>query len=149
MRAQVQRVRSARVEVADQIVGEIGPGLLVYVGVAADDTPADAGYIEEKILNLRIFPDDAGKLNRSVLDTRGDLLLVSAFSLCADARKGRRPSFTAAAPPELAEALFSNLVGSIANSGLHVATGRFRQHMHVLSVNDGPICIPLDSRRLF
>lgn len=149
MRALVQRVLSASVTVESQVAGKIGAGLLVYVGVAATDTQEHAAYLESKILNLRVFADAEGKINRSVLDTRGELLLISAFSLYADARKGRRPSFSQAAPPELADQLFSDLVERISASGLRVETGRFRAHMHVASVNDGPICVPLDSSRLF
>ncbi len=149
MRAIVERVNEARVTVDGQVVGEIGRGLLVYVGVAGDDTAEDAKYIREKVAGLRIFTDEAGKMNLSVGDVGGGLLVISAFALQADARKGRRPSFDAAARPELAESLYKLLCEELAGAGLPVARGVFRAHMHVTSVNDGPICILLDSKRVF
>lgn len=149
MRAVVQRVNQASVTVDERVVGEISGGLLVYAAVAVDDGPDDVAYLVDKISNLRIFNDDEGKMNRSVADIGGGVLLISAFALQADARKGRRPSFDAAARPELAEALYTQLADAIAHTGLKVARGVFRAHMHVSSVNDGPICILLDSKRLF
>jgi len=149
MRATVQRVSSARVIVDQQVVGEIGVGLLVYAGVAADDAPDDVQYLVDKIAHLRIFNDDEGKMNRSVGDVGGGVLVISAFALQADARKGRRPSFDAAAPPELANALYERLCDDLAATGLAVARGVFRAAMQVESVNVGPICILLDSKRLF
>lgn len=149
MRAIVERVNQAAVTVDGQTVGATGPGLLVYVGVAQDDTPEDVKYIREKILGLRIFTDDAGKMNLSVGDVGGGLLVISAFALQADARKGRRPSFDAAAGPELADQLYKLLCTELEQSGLAVARGVFRAHMHVNLENDGPICILLDSKRLF
>lgn len=149
MRAIVERVNEASVSVDGQMVGRCGRGLLVYVGVALDDTPEDVKYIREKIVGLRIFTDDAGKMNLSVGDVGGGLLVISAFALQADARKGRRPSFDAAAGPELAEALYKQLCQELEATGLPVARGVFRAHMHVNVENDGPICILLDSKRLF
>jgi D-tyrosyl-tRNA(Tyr) deacylase len=149
MRAIVERVSDAKVTVDDQVVGQTGRGLLVYVGVAADDTPEDVKYICEKVVGLRIFRDDAGKMNLSVADIGGGLLVISAFALQADARKGRRPSFDAAAGPELAETLYKLLCEELEKTGLPVARGVFRAHMHVAADNDGPICILLDSKRLF
>jgi D-tyrosyl-tRNA(Tyr) deacylase len=149
MRAQVQRVASASVRVDGEVVGAIGAGLLAYVGVAPDDGDADVAYIADKIVHLRIFPDDEGRMNRSVIDAGGDILVVSAFSLYADARHGRRPAFTAAAPPEIASAQIERVIDRIRQAGVRVETGRFRAMMHVESINDGPLCIPLDSRRQF
>jgi D-tyrosyl-tRNA(Tyr) deacylase len=149
MRAIVERVNEAGVTVDGQTVGSTGRGLLVYIGVALDDTPEDVKYIREKLTGLRIFTDSAGKMNLSVNDVGGGLLVISAFALQADARKGRRPSFDAAAGPELAESLYKRLCDELAATGLPVARGVFRAHMHVTAVNDGPICILLDSKRLF
>jgi D-tyrosyl-tRNA(Tyr) deacylase len=149
MRAAVQRVRRATVIVDGQTVAETGSGLLVYLGCATGDTEEDARYIAGKVAGLRVFTDEAGKLNRSVIDVGGDILLVSAFTLQADARKGRRPSFDPAAPPEQAEPLCNAVVAHLRAGGLRVETGRFRAHMLVDAVNDGPICILLDSTRLF
>ena len=147
MRALVQRVREACVIVDDATVGEVGPGLLVYAAAAPDDGDADVRYIAEKVAHLRIFPDDDGKMNRSVVDTGGGVLLVSAFTLQADARKGRRPSFDASASGDVAAPLIEQLVEAIRAQGLEVATGRFGAYMHVHSVNDGPITMLLDSTR--
>jgi D-tyrosyl-tRNA(Tyr) deacylase len=149
MRATVQRIANAKVIVEGRVAGEIGHGLLVYVGVAADDSTDDVGYLVDKIAHLRIFNDDEGKMNRSVADVGGGVLVISAFALQADARKGRRPSFDAAAPPEQANALYEKLCESLAAAGLTVARGVFRAAMLVESVNVGPICILLDSKRLF
>jgi len=149
MRATVQRVSSARVIVEGSVTGEIGQGLLVYVGVAADDAPDDVLYLVDKIAHLRIFNDDECKMNRSVVDVGGGVLVISAFALQGDARKGRRPSFDAAAAPEPANALYERLCESLAAAGLAVARGVFRAAMLVESVNVGPICILLDSKRLF
>ena len=149
MRATVQRVSQASVTVEGQITGEIGQGLLVYVGVANDDDAADVQYLVDKIANLRIFVDDQGKMNRSVIDIAGGVLVISAFALQADARKGRRPSFDAAARPELANSLYEQLCDELAAAGLTVARGVFRAHMDVASINDGPITILLDSKRMF
>lgn len=145
MRACVQRVSRASVTVDGQVSGEIGPGLLVLLGVAVGDTPAAAVQLAEKIAGLRIFDDDAGKMNRSVADVGGSVLVVSQFTLLGDARKGRRPSYTAAAPPELAEELYEFFAALVRERGIPVATGRFRQHMEVSLVNSGPVTLLLDT----
>ena len=142
----LQRVGQASVTVDGEEVGRIGQGLVVLLGVAVGDTEKDAQYLIPKIVNLRIFTDARGKFNLSALDVRGELLLVSQFTLLADARKGRRPSFVEAAPPQQAESLFNYAVGLARESGLKVATGRFQQHMQVEILNDGPVTIMLDSR---
>lgn len=149
MRATVQRVHEAQVVVDGEVVGAIATGLLVYVGVAHDDGPADVRYLAEKISGLRIFTDNNGKMNLDVREVAGSVLVISAFALQADARKGRRPSFDAAAPPEHANTLYEQLCDTLAESGLQVARGVFRAHMEVSSVNNGPICILLDSKRVF
>lgn len=149
MRAVVQRVSQAHVTADADVVGRTGPGLLVYAAAAPDDGDADLAYIAEKVAHLRIFPDAEGKMNRSVIDVGGAVLLVSAFTVQADARKGRRPSFDASAAGELAEPLITKLVDAVRGYGVLVQTGRFAAHMHVESVNDGPICVLLDSRRTF
>jgi D-tyrosyl-tRNA(Tyr) deacylase len=146
VKALVQRVSKASVSVAGEEVGMIGRGLVVFLGVAGGDTERDAQYLMQKIINLRIFADAAEKFNLSSLDINGELLLVSQFTLLADTRKGRRPSFVEAAPPEQAEALFNYAVGLARDSGLKVATGRFQQSMQVEIHNDGPVTIMLDSR---
>jgi D-tyrosyl-tRNA(Tyr) deacylase len=149
VRACVQRVTQANVIVDGQVVGEIGRGLLVLLGVTQDDTPRDVEYLAEKITGLRIFGDDEGKMNRSLLDVGGAMLVVSQFTLLGDCRKGRRPSFIAAAPPELAEQLYEQFVAAVERLGARVATGRFRAHMDVGLVNDGPVTLLLDSRKEF
>lgn len=149
MRAVVQRVSSAQVTVAGAVVGAIENGLLVYAAAAADDGPGDVAYIAEKVAHLRIFRDDADKMNRSVCDVAGKLLVVSAFTVHADARKGRRPSFDSSACGEAAAPLIEQLVAALRGYALTVATGRFGAHMDVAAVNDGPICVLLDSRRTF
>ena len=149
MKALLQRVTRASVSVSGMVVGEIGWGLVVLLGVAQGDTKRDAQYLVEKTVNLRIFPDEAGKFNRSALDTKGELLVVSQFTLLADTKKGRRPSFVDAAPPIQAEELFEKFVAEARATGLKVATGRFQQHMLVEIHNDGPVTILLDSRDKF
>jgi len=149
VKALVQRVGKASVSVAGEEVGRIGRGLVVFLGVAGGDTERDAQYLMQKIINLRIFADAAEKFNLSSLDISGELLLVSQFTILADTRKGRRPSFVEAAPPEQAEALFNYAVGLARDSGLKVATGRFQQSMQVEIHNDGPVTIMLDSRDKF
>ena len=149
MRAVIQRVSEARVEVEGRVIGSIGRGLLVYLGVGREDTEADAAFLADKLVNLRIFPDEAGKMNRSVLDLGGEVLLVSNFTLQGDCRKGRRPGFDAAADPTLAEPLYEKVAELIARADLAVAKGSFGAHMHVISINDGPVTFLLDSKRLF
>jgi D-aminoacyl-tRNA deacylase len=152
MRAVVQRVTRASVEVGGRIVAQIGRGLLVFVGVEQGDGPADVQYIAGKIRELRVFedPTEASRhLNRSVQDVDGAVLLVSQFTLAADCRKGRRPSFDNAAPPAVARPLYENVVRELQASGVHVGTGEFQATMQVALVNDGPVTLLLDSRRNF
>ena len=149
MRAVVQRVLSAGVSVEQQSIARIGAGLLVFVGVARNDGPDDVQYLASKVRGLRIFPDDDGRMNRSVVDTGGEVLVVSQFTLIGDCRKGRRPAFDDAALPALAEALYQDVVRVLRESGLTVGTGQFQAHMTVDLVNDGPVTMLLDSRRLF
>jgi D-tyrosyl-tRNA(Tyr) deacylase len=149
VRAVVQRVSQAGVTVAGEVVARIGHGLLVYAAATPDDSADDVRYTAEKLAHLRIFPDEAGKMNLDVTQVKGDVLLVSAFTVYADARKGRRPSFDASASGEVAEPLVSALARALRGFGLTVESGRFGAHMLVESVNDGPICILLDSRRTF
>ena len=146
MKALVQRVGYARVKVAGETVGEIGAGLLILLGVGADDTEKEAAFVADKCANLRIFEDDAGKMNRSLIDTGGAALVISQFTLYGDASHGRRPSFSAAAPPELAEPLYLKFVELMKNAGVPVATGRFRAEMAVELCNDGPVTIMVESR---
>jgi D-tyrosyl-tRNA(Tyr) deacylase len=146
VKALLQRVTSASVSVAGEVVGRIARGLVVFAGVANGDTEKDAQYLAQKIVNLRIFADQQEKFNLSALDIEGEILLVSQFTLLADTRKGRRPSFTDAAPPAQAEKLFQQFVGEVKATGLKVATGRFQQYMQVEIHNDGPVTIMLDSR---
>jgi D-tyrosyl-tRNA(Tyr) deacylase len=132
------------------VVGSIGPGLLVFVGVAGNDGPADARYIAMKVRELRVFEDDEGKMNRSVVETRGSVLVVSQFTLCGDCRKGRRPSFDSAAPPAVAKSLYEDVVRQIGEAGsVDVSTGAFQARMQVELLNDGPVTLLLDSRRQF
>ena len=149
MKALIQRVTGAKVSIAGEEVGRIGRGLVVFVGVAGGDTEKDIDYLVQKTVQLRIFSDVAGKFNLSALDIKGELLLVSQFTLLADTRKGRRPSFTQAAPPNEAEKLFDQFVKQAHATGLKVATGRFAQYMQVEIYNDGPVTISLDSREKF
>jgi D-aminoacyl-tRNA deacylase len=149
MRAVVQRVTSSSVEVENKIVGEIGPGLLVLLAVARDDEIVDADYLAEKIINLRIFADDEGKMNRSLLEMAGAMLAVSQFTLFGDARKGRRPSYIEAAEPQKANSLYQRFVERVRAHGVNVETGVFQATMKVSLVNDGPVTILLDSRKLF
>ena len=146
MKALLQRVTRASVTINGDVVGEIGPGLVVLIGVAREDTDGDAAYLADKIVNLRIFADEASKFNLSAMDTGAEILIVSQFTLLADVRKGRRPNFEAAAPPEQAEALVRLFIKLISNTGLKVEAGRFQQHMLVEIHNDGPVTIALDSR---
>lgn len=149
MRAVVQRVRQASVQVAGEMVGEIGPGLLVLLGVGRNDRERDAAYLADKIINLRVFADEADKMNLSVRETGGAILVVSQFTLHGDCRKGRRPSYNDAAPPPLAENLYENFVTTLRALGAKVATGRFQARMEVKLLNDGPVTILLDSEKFF
>ena len=146
MRALLQRVTEARVTVDGAVTGEIGAGLLVLLGVSKPDTEADAEFMAQKVLNLRIFEDEQGKMNRSVLETGGGLLVVSQFTLYGDCRKGRRPSFDDAAPAAQAKALYEHFVEAARRSGLRVETGIFQAHMVVTLTNDGPVTLLVESR---
>ena len=149
MRAVVQRVTKGRVRVEGETVGEIGPGFVVLLGIGREDTRADVQYLAEKVVNLRVFEDEEGKMNLSLLDVGGEILAISQFTLYGDCRKGRRPSFTAAAPPEEARALYEGFVQEVAGYGLRVATGQFQAHMLVEIHNDGPVTLLLDSKKEF
>jgi D-tyrosyl-tRNA(Tyr) deacylase len=149
VRAVVQRVASASVSVDGEIEARIGSGLVVLLGVGVEDTEQDAAQLAEKVLNLRVFPDDSGQMNRSVKDEGGAVLVVSQFTLYGDARRGRRPSYIEAAPPDEANRLYQHFVERLRPSGLEVATGVFRAMMDVALVNRGPVTILLDSRKLF
>jgi D-tyrosyl-tRNA(Tyr) deacylase len=149
MRAVVTRVASAEVRVNGNVVGSIGRGLLVLAGVEKDDTPVDAGFVASKVKGLRVFEDSEGKMNLSVEDVGGGVLAVSQFTLLGDCRKGRRPSFVQAGEPGSAKELFEELVRRLQESGLTVETGEFGAHMEVESVNDGPVTLLLDSRKVF
>src|SRR5216110_1229503 len=145
MRAVVQRVTGASVTIDAQVVGQIGRGLVVLLGVEQDDTDADSQQLADKTIQLRIFDDAEGKMNLSLADLRGAILVVSQFTLLGDCRKGRRPSFIQAAPPELAERLYETFVAAVGVQGIAVATGKFRAMMQVELVNDGPVTILIDS----
>ena len=149
MRAVVQRVTRASVKVGDEVTGQIAAGLLVLLGVAADDSEADADYLADKVAGLRVFEDADGKMNRALADTGGAVLAVSQFTLFGDVRRGKRPSFDAAARPEHALRLYEYFVQRIRAAGLRCETGRFQEMMQMNLVNDGPITILLDSRKLF
>ncbi len=149
MRAVVQRVTRAKVSVAGEITGEIGLGLLVLLGVGKEDSESSADYLAEKIAGLRIFEDDGGKMNRSVVDVDGAVLVVSQFTLYGDVRKGKRPSFDDAAPPQRARELYEHFVQKIRAAGLRCETGRFQEMMAVELVNEGPVTILLDSTKSF
>lgn len=149
MRAVIQRVSQARVEVDGKTIGQIERGLLVYLGVAKEDSDSDAQFMADKLVNLRIFSDEAGKMNLSVFDVGGMVLLISNFTLQGDCRRGRRPGFDAAAGPEPAEALYEKVAALIAQSGIQVEKGSFGAHMQVTSVNDGPVTFLLNSTKLF
>jgi D-tyrosyl-tRNA(Tyr) deacylase len=145
MRACVQRVTSAKVVVDGETVGQIGRGLLVLLGVAAGDEEADLRWMVDKVLGLRVFEDDDGKMNRGLMELGGEMLVVSQFTLLGDCRKGRRPSFIAAAPPETAKQMYEKFVEEARAAGVRVATGVFRAHMQVELVNDGPVTLVIDS----
>ncbi len=144
MRAVIQRVKQASVEADGEVLGQIGLGLVVLLGVAKGDTEKEAAYLVDKICNLRIFEDESGKFNRSLMDIKGEILVVSQFTLLADCRKGRRPGFDAAAPPVEAERLYNHFVDLVKLTGLSVATGRFQAYMLVHIVNQGPVTVILD-----
>jgi D-tyrosyl-tRNA(Tyr) deacylase len=145
MRVVVQRVSEARVSIGEEVIGAIGPGLCILLGIGTKDTETDAEFLASKIINLRIFEDEQGKMNRSIRDLGGELLVVSQFTLYGDSRKGNRPSFTAAAAPENAERLYEHFVQRLCQAGLKVATGKFRAYMKIALVNDGPVTLLLDS----
>ena len=149
MRCVIQRVTSASVTVGEELVGKIGRGYMILIGVSAEDTEKDLRYMAEKVPNLRIFEDEAGKMNLSIKDVGGEILAVSQFTLYGDARGGRRPSFSTAARPEQANALYEQLVEAWREQGIHVETGRFRAEMQVALVNDGPVTMLMDSTKLF
>ena len=149
MRAVVTKVKEASVVVENEMVGAIGAGLLVLLGSEEGDTQTDIGYIVDKVIGLRIFEDTAGKMNLSLQDVGGSILVVSQFTLLGDARKGRRPSFIRAGSPSDAQALYDQAVEAFVATGLPIETGQFQAHMEVNSINDGPVTILLDSRKLF
>ena len=146
MRAVIQRVKLSSVTVGDELVGEIGKGLLVFLGVAISDKTDDAKYLADKIVNLRIFEDDDHKLNRSLIDMGAEMLVVSQFTLLGDCKKGRRPSFVKAAPPDLANELYQQFVDRVRQQGVTVKTGRFQSMMEVSLINDGPVTLIVDSK---
>jgi D-tyrosyl-tRNA(Tyr) deacylase len=149
MRAVVQRVTKAAVRIGEQEVGRVGAGLLVFLGVGREDSMEDVRVLAEKVVHLRIFPDASEKMNLSVLDRAGEVLVVSQFTLWGDCRKGRRPSFAGAASPDIARSLYEAFVQSVRHYGLRVHTGKFQEMMAVHLVNDGPVTLLLDSRKLF
>ena len=145
MRAVIQRVTKAQVAVADEIIGAIGPGLLVLLGVHKDDGEREVSWLVDKIVNLRIFDDEKGLLNRSLLDINGEMLIVSQFTLLGDCRKGRRPSWSLSAPPEQARQLYEDFIARVAHTGITTATGRFQAMMEESLVNSGPVPLVLES----
>ncbi len=146
MRACIQRVSRAQVSVSDSVVGQIGAGLVVLLGVGKQDTDSDIDYLANKITQLRIFEDEAGKMNRSLIDLGGQMLIVSQFTLMGDTRKGRRPSFIQAAPPDVGNAMYEKFASRVRQLGVPVATGQFQARMSVELVNDGPVTIWIDSQ---
>lgn len=149
MRAVVQRVSTASVTIEQEVTGQIGRGFLVLLGIGEDDTEDDVIYLAGKVAGLRVFEDENGKMNRTLADVGGSVLAVSQFTLFGDCRKGRRPSFVAAARPERASSLYAAFVAELGGRGLPVQTGRFQAHMEVSLINDGPVTLLLDSRKLF
>jgi D-aminoacyl-tRNA deacylase len=149
MRAVVQRAAKAKVSVDGKTTGEIGPGLVVLLGIHPQDGDREIRWMADKITNLRIFADDEDKMNRSLIDTGGEMLVVSQFTLYGDCRKGRRPGYSAAAPPEIAESLYLEFVAAVAELGVRTATGIFQASMQVELVNDGPVTLLLDSDKAF
>jgi len=147
MKAVIQRVKSARVSIGGKTKGEIDQGLVVFLGVGKEDGPQDVDYLASKISGLRIFPDSTGKFDRSVTDVGGKVLVVSQFTLYGDCRRGRRPSFTDAAPPEVAEGLYNHFIKRISQEGLPIESGTFQALMEVRLINDGPVTILLDSQK--
>jgi len=146
MKAVVQRVKNGRVTVGKTITGEINQGMVVLLGVEKGDTPGDASFLAEKIIHLRIFEDEAGKMNHSLMDIKGDLLVVSQFTLLGEVKKGRRPSFTKAAPPDEAKALYEHFIEKARHMGVHTQTGEFQAMMDVSLVNSGPVTLILDTK---
>lgn len=146
MRIVIQRVKNARVEVAKKVISKVGEGTLIFLGVEKSDSENEVKYLADKILNLRIFADKDDKMNKSVLDIRGEILVVSQFTLCADCQKGRRPSFIEAAEPKKAEELYLLFIKELKKSGLKVETGKFRAMMDIHLINDGPVTIILDTK---
>lgn len=149
MRAVIQRVSNASVKVDAKLTGEIGSGLLVFLGIHHNDGSQEIKWMSDKIQNLRIFEDAEGKMNHSLIDTGGAMLVVSQFTLYGDCRKGRRPGYSAAAPPEHANSLYEQFISQIAASGIETASGKFQAHMDVSLVNDGPVTLLLDSSKIF
>ncbi|MDM7321485.1 MAG: D-tyrosyl-tRNA(Tyr) deacylase [Fervidobacterium sp.] len=149
MRAVVQRVTKASVSVDNEVVGKISNGIVILLGVGKDDTEEDAKYLAEKIVNLRIFDDEDGKMNLSLLDVKGQALIISQFTLYGDCRRGRRPSYSDSAPPDLAKALYEKFIELVKNYDVHVETGIFAAHMLVEIHNDGPVTLLLDSKKVF
>lgn len=149
MRAVVQRVKEARVEVEGEVAGRIGEGILLFLGIRKDDAQDDIKYLVEKALGLRMFDDNAGKMNLSIAEVGGEILVVSQFTLYGDCRKGRRPSFDEAASPDMAERLYGIFVEEVKKRGINVQTGRFRALMDIHLINSGPVTILLDSRKVF
>lgn len=149
MRAVVQRTTQAQVTVDNRVTGKIGPGLVVLLGIHGNDGAKEITWMADKIINLRIFEDDEGKMNRSLADTGGEMLIVSQFTLYGDCRKGRRPGYSNAAPPEIAESLYLQFVGEVESRGISVGTGTFQAMMQVELVNDGPVTLLLDSDKNF
>jgi D-tyrosyl-tRNA(Tyr) deacylase len=149
MRAVVQRVTKASVSVDNEVVGKISNGIVILLGVGKDDTEEDAKYLAEKIVNLRIFDDEEGKMNLSLLDVEGQALIISQFTLYGDCRRGRRPSYSDSAPPDLAKALYEKFIELVKNYDVHVETGIFAAHMLVEIHNDGPVTLLLDSKKVF
>jgi D-tyrosyl-tRNA(Tyr) deacylase len=149
MRTVVQRVKESKVEVKGMTVGEIGGGLLIFLGVGEGDSEKDCDYLVNKIAHLRIFPDEKGFMNLSLMDTGGSALVVSQFTLWGDCRKGRRPSFVKAAQPEMAKELYEHFIRLLREKGVHVATGQFQEMMDVYLINDGPVTLMLDSTKGF
>jgi len=149
MRAVIQRVTQAKVEVADEVSGQIGMGLLVFLGVGRKDTDRDVQFIADKLVNLRIFADEKDKMNLSIKDVKGEILVISQFTLYGDCRKGRRPGFDAAGEPARAQELYEQTIELIKQQGVNVQKGVFAAHMQVSSINDGPVTFIIDSSRLF